>query len=88
MQCVRPEDRTPKAVGETTMEDPGLGGEEELPICLEVLLDRASACALPCCHAFHRSCLEGLRSYGTKHVCPMCREELPPGSEQLLEEAG
>ena len=34
----------------------------------------------------HRSCVEGLLSYGIEQVCPMCREELPPGPEQLFEE--
>jgi hypothetical protein len=35
----------------------------------------------------HASCVDGLRSLGTKQVCPMCRVELPPGREKLLDEA-
>ena len=37
--------------------------------------------------AVHASCVEGLRSFGIKQVCPMCRVELPPGPEQLCEDA-
>ena len=86
LQCVRPEERTPQAVGtdKPLMEDPG--EKDECPICLDPL-DKGSACTLPCTHTFHPTCVEGLRSYGIKQVCPMCREELPPGPEQLFEEA-
>ena len=89
VQCVRPEERTPQAVctDKPSTDDPKLGDEDECPICLELLLGRASACTLPCSHTFHRSCVEGLRSYGIKQVCPMCRKELPPGPDQLFEEA-
>ena len=89
VQCVRLEERTPQAVStdKPLMDDPKLGDEDECPICLELLLGRASACTLPCSHTFHRSCVEGLRSYGIKQVCPMCRKELPPGPDQLFEEA-
>ena len=31
--------------------------------------------------------MEGLRSFGIKQVCPICRVDLPPGPEQLFEEA-
>ena len=87
MQCVRPEERTPQAVGadEPSMKDPGHGDENECPICLEPL--SASACTLPCSHTFHRSCVEGLRSYGIKQACPMCRAKLPPGPQCLYEAA-
>ena len=89
VQCVRPEERTPQAVctDKPSTDDPKLGDEDECPICLELLLGRASACTLPCSHTFHRSCVEGLRSYGINQVCPMCRKELPPGPDQLFEEA-
>jgi TPR repeat protein len=89
VQCVRPEERTPQAVctDKLSTDDRKLGDEDECPICLELLLGRASACTLPCSHTFHRSCVEGLRSYGINQVCPMCRKELPPGPDQLFEEA-
>ena len=86
LQCVRPKERTPQAVGtdKPLMEDPG--EKDECPICLDPL-DKGSACTLPCTHAFHPTCVEGLRSYGINQVCPMCRKELPPGPEHLFEEA-
>jgi len=31
--------------------------------------------------------VEGLWSFGIKQVCPICRVDLPPGPEQLFEEA-
>ena len=49
LQCVRPEERTPHAVGtdKPLMEDPGK--RDECPICLDPL-DKGSACTLPCTH--------------------------------------
>ena len=58
----------------------------ECAICLDPL-DSGTLCTLPCKHAFHASCVEGLRSFGIKQVCPMCRVELPPGPEKLYEDA-
>ena len=53
---------------------------DECAICLEPLDPSSSdCCTLPCSHAFHIPCVEGLRSFGIKQVCPMCRAELPPG---------
>ncbi len=54
-------------------------------ICLDPLI-LASAATLPCGHVFHPACVQGLRSFGVKQLCPMCRTELPPGPEQLFEE--
>ena len=42
---------------------------------------------LPCTHAFHPSCIDGLRHFGMNNLCPLCRAELPPGPEKLYEEA-
>ena len=83
-QCVRPEDRAPE---KAPLASGGGGDEDECPICLEPLV-KGSALTLPCTNCFHPGCVEGLRSYEIKQVCPMCREELPPGPEQLFEEAG
>ena len=56
---------------------------DECTICLDPLA-LASAATLPCGHVFHPACVEGLRSFGVKQVCPMCRTELPPGPESRL----
>ena len=42
---------------------------------------------MPCSHVYHVACVEKLRSYDIKQVCPTCRVDLPPGPEQLYEEA-
>jgi hypothetical protein len=55
-------------------------------ICQEVLSESPSK-ALPCSHVYHAACVEKLRSFEIKQACPVCREELPPGPEQLWEEA-
>lgn len=59
---------------------------EECAICLEAL-KASSALVLPCNHVFHSACVEGLRKFGLKSVCPICRGELPPGFEQQCDEA-
>ena len=97
--CVTPEERMPskpppmpppseaRAFGPRP-EDPRseLGGANECAICLDPL-NSGTVCTLPCTHTFHAQCVIGLRAFGIKQVCPMCRVELPPGPEQLFEEA-
>jgi hypothetical protein len=61
-------------------------GPVECAICLDPLATGTS-CTLQCTHTFHASCVVGLRSFGIKQVCPMCRAELPPGPEKFFEEA-
>jgi len=55
-------------------------------ICLEPLTQEAS-CLLPCRHSFHVACVAGLRAAGVSQACPMCRAALPPGPDQLCDEA-
>jgi TPR repeat protein len=55
-------------------------------ICLDEI-DPVACCRLPCTHSFHRECVEALRKYGIKSVCPMCRTEMPPGAEKLFDDA-
>ena len=59
---------------------------EECAICLEAL-KAPSVLVLPCNHVLHLACVEGLRKFGLKSVCPICRGELPPGFEQQCDEA-
>ena len=61
---------------------------DECAICLDPLVAFSSTtCTLPCSHVFHAPCVARLRSFGISEVCPLCRAELPPGPEQLFEEA-
>jgi hypothetical protein len=60
--------------------------DDECPICFDPLAAGA-LCTLPCTHTFHAGCVEGMRKFGVKQVCPLCRAELPPGSEQLYDDA-
>jgi len=88
--CVTPEERAPQPASAPLISS-GAPSELEKPqpvecaICLDPLSSGA-ICTLPCTHAYHAKCIEGLRSFGIKQVCPMCRAELPPGPEQLFEE--
>ena len=83
--------RSCRNVGDTESRKPNSkpkvvnGAEEECSICLEPL-SRGVVCLLPCKHAFHSDCVRELRAVGIAQACPMCRAELPPGPERLLEE--
>jgi TPR repeat protein len=84
--CVTPEERAPQP---TSSGAPVVFEEElavECAICLDPLAS-GTVCTLPCAHTFHAACVAGLRSFGVKQVCPMCREDLPPGPDQLFEDA-
>ena len=87
--CLSPDERSPQPTPLGSTGSPVLFEEQqsvECAICLDPL-DSKAVCTLPCTHKFHASCVEGLRSFGTKQVCPMCRVELPPGADQQFEEA-
>ena len=85
--CLTPEERVPQ--------DPGVAQaarskdsdkKDECIVCFDSLAS-GNLCTLPCTHTFHAACVEKLRSFGVKQECPMCRVELPPGPDQLCEEA-
>ena len=59
---------------------------DECAMCLESLAS-AKVLTLPCSHAYHAQCVGKLREFGIKQVCPLCRADLPPGPEQLFEDA-
>ena len=86
--CVTPEERAPQPASPSPTSSGAAADHRafECAICLDSLTSGALV-TLPCTHTFHSSCVEGLRSFGTKQVCPMCRAELPPGPEQLYKEA-
>ena len=41
---------------------------------------------LPCGHHFCKECVESLRKYGLKQVCPECRAPLPEKAEELFDQ--
>jgi len=51
-------------------------GAAECIICRDTLSSSLTS-TLPCSHTFHAACVDGLRSFGVKQVCPVCRTELP-----------
>ena len=59
---------------------------DECAMCLESLAS-AKVLKLPCSHAYHAQCVGKLREFGIKQVCPLCRADLPPGPEQLFDDA-
>ena len=59
---------------------------DDCAICLEPL-SLGKVQTLPCNHVYHAACVEKLRSAGISQACPMCRALLPPGPEQLFEDA-
>ena len=61
-------------------------GEDICAICQYPVSDAPST-KMPCSHVYHVACVEKLRSYDIKQVCPTCRVDLPPGPEQVYEEA-
>ena len=90
--CVSKADRTPPASSSPSTATRIKPPDKDLPpdecaVCLDPLASGAALCTLPCTHTFHAACVEGLRSFGIKQVCPLCRVELPPGPEKLFEEA-
>ncbi|KAI3438284.1 hypothetical protein D9Q98_000719 [Chlorella vulgaris] len=54
------------------------GCSRECVICMSQVdvCDRSERALTPCCHTFHRACLEQWLSH--KHDCPTCRRALPP----------
>jgi TPR repeat protein len=89
--CVAPEQRSVAnaEAGEaanTKKSDTAAAEEEICAICQYPVSDAPSK-PLPCSHVYHIACVEKLRSYDIQQVCPMCRVDLPPGPEQLFEEA-
>ncbi|XP_010480537.1 PREDICTED: E3 ubiquitin-protein ligase RNF181-like [Camelina sativa] len=48
---------------------------DKCTICLEELKDGARVVSLPCGHEFDDKCI--VEWFGTSHLCPLCRLELP-----------
>jgi TPR repeat protein len=65
----------------------GAASEDDIcAICQDTLSEEPST-KMPCSHVYHVACVEKLRSYDIRQVCPTCRVDLPPGPEQLYDEA-
>jgi len=80
-----PSRQSPKNVRES-IESRARPEEQECSICL-VSLTNATATTLQCAHVFHATCVADLQKFGVEQSCPLCRAPLPPGPEQLNEEA-
>ena len=61
--------------------------EEDICAICQYPLSEEPSTKMPCSHVYHVACVEKLRSYDIKQVCPTCRVDLPPGPEQVYEEA-
>ena len=93
VSCVTPAERSLVAVAaaaaaaqaDKSMSAEGREVDEECAVCMEIM-DALSLCTLPCTHRFHVECLKKWRSFGNP-TCPLCRDELPPGPDQLFAEA-
>ena len=96
--CVPMEDRSvekAKEAEETTKKKKNVNRgaaaaeEDEEDICAicQYPLSGEPCTKMPCSHVYHVACVEKLRSYDIKQVCPTCRVDLPPGPEQVWEEA-
>ena len=88
--CIAKADRVPQppvaSLGKSCTEE-ATHRDMQCAICLDPLGEEELALKLPCDHVFHGSCVVGLRARGVAKVCPLCRADLPPGPEKLLEEA-
>ena len=78
--CIPKADRVPKSVDSSprppNTRESSNQDEEECAICLDPLAEDGSTLAIPCGHAFHGSCVEGLRARGVAKVCPLCRGKI------------
>ena len=86
--CIPKADRVPQPSLSEEQAATDISEGEECAICLDPLALGLSL-TLPCGHTFHALCVEGLRKFGLAkaQLCPMCRKALPPGPENVFDEA-
>ena len=61
------------------------GENEDCAICTDKLVNPVK---LFCGHWYCKECIEGVRdSKEVQDLCPVCRDPLPPGPDQLSNEA-
>ena len=85
--CVSKADRRVADAKEAQGAESGADGTvRECAICLEKLTKGGSVVKLPCEHSYHAQCVENLRAFGVKQVCPLCRADLPPSAQKLFED--
>lgn len=91
---LKPRDCTSVELQPASGAEEGVVGDDEKQVepddCCAICLDalQGSLCTLPCSHIFHDKCIEKIRSYSIKDVCPMCRADLPPGNpDRMFSEA-
>lgn len=61
---------------------------EKCAMCFEEMGKPCECTKLPCGHTFHTNCISQLRESSIDNKCPLCRENLPPGTleEEVYEE--
>jgi Ring finger domain len=61
------------------------GENHQCTVCLEDVLEGASARALPCAHVFHSSCADAWLVSARRNCCPLClRAVCPDRDENML----
>ena len=80
--CVSVDKRKPPIVDIAAKKNVG----DECAICLDPL-SSSNSLTLSCSHEFHAECVENLRKLCAAQVCPLCRVDLPEGTEKLLGKA-
>ena len=79
-------DRGAESVGRAVFKNRDDDDDDECAMCLESLAS-AKVLKLPCSHVYHAQCVVKLREFGIQQVCPLCRADLPPGPDQLFNDA-
>jgi hypothetical protein len=80
--CMLPEERKKPVNAASTA-----ASEDDICAICQDTLSEEPCVQMPCSHVYHTACVQKLRSYDIRQVCPTCRVDLPPGPEQLYDEA-
>ena len=84
-RCPKKEKSTNKSTKKSTKKSKEI---EKCVMCLEEMEKPCECTKLPCGHTFHTNCISQLRESSIDNKCPLCRENLPPGTleEEIYEE--
>ena len=84
-RCPKKEKSTNKSTKKSTKKSKEI---EKCAMCFEEMGKLCECTKLPCGHTFHTNCISKLRDSTLDNKCPLCRENLPPGTleEEIYEE--